>query len=67
MSVLRVGIDVGGTFTKAVAVRPSTRELRAHAAVPTTHTHEHGVAQGVADALRSLLARVDREEIELVA
>ena len=67
MSTLRVGIDVGGTFTKAVAVCPATRELRAHAAVPTTHAHEHGVAQGVADALRSLLARVDGAAIELVA
>jgi N-methylhydantoinase A/oxoprolinase/acetone carboxylase beta subunit len=67
MSALRVGIDVGGTFTKAVAVCPATRELRAHAAVPTTHTHEHGVAQGVAEALRSLLAHVERHEIELVA
>jgi N-methylhydantoinase A len=67
MSKLRVGIDVGGTFTKAVAVCPATRELRAHAAVPTTHTHEHGVAQGVADALRSLLERVDGRSIELVA
>jgi N-methylhydantoinase A/oxoprolinase/acetone carboxylase beta subunit len=64
---LRVGIDVGGTFTKAVAVCPATRELRAHAAVPTTHTHEHGVAQGVADALRALLQQVDRDAIELVA
>ena len=67
MSRLRVGIDVGGTFTKAVAVCPSTRELRAHAAVPTTHAHDHGVAQGVADALRSLLTRVDGDSIELVA
>jgi N-methylhydantoinase A/oxoprolinase/acetone carboxylase beta subunit len=67
MSRLRVGIDVGGTFTKAVAVCPATRELRAHAAVPTTHSHDHGVAQGVADALRSLLTRVDGESIELVA
>ncbi len=67
MSRLRVGIDVGGTFTKAVAVCPATRELRAHAAVPTTHAHGHGVAQGVADALRSLLKRVDGDSIELVA
>ena len=67
MSRLRVGIDVGGTFTKAVAVCPATRELRAHAAVPTTHAHDHGVAQGVADALRSLLTRVDGDSIELVA
>ena len=67
MSRLRVGIDVGGTFTKAVAVCPATRELRAHAAVPTTHAHDHGVAQGVADALRLLLTRVDGDSIELVA
>ena len=67
MSRLRVGIDVGGTFTKAVAVCPETRELRAHATVPTTHAHDHGVAQGVADALRSLLTHVDGESIELVA
>ena len=67
MSRLRVGIDVGGTFTKAVAVCPATRELRAHATVPTTHAHDHGVAQGVADALRSLLTRVDGDSIELVA
>ena len=67
MRRLRVGIDVGGTFTKAVAVCPATRELRAHAAVPTTHAHDHGVAQGVADALRSLLTRVDGNSIELVA
>ncbi|MGH3063739.1 MAG: hydantoinase/oxoprolinase N-terminal domain-containing protein, partial [Gaiellaceae bacterium] len=43
MSRLRVGIDVGGTFTKAVAVCPETRQLRAHATVPTTHAHDHGV------------------------
>jgi N-methylhydantoinase A/oxoprolinase/acetone carboxylase beta subunit len=67
MSRVRIGIDVGGTFTKAVAVCSTTRELRAHVAVPTTHAHEHGVAQGVADALRSLLRQVDRESIELVA
>ena len=67
MRKLRVGIDVGGTFTKAVAVCPKTRELRAHVAVPTTHAHEHGVAQGVADALRSLLEHVERESVELVA
>jgi N-methylhydantoinase A len=67
MSRLRVGIDVGGTFTKAVAVCPATRELRAHAAVPTTHAHDQGVAQGVADALRSLLTRIDGDSIELVA
>ena len=40
MSALRVGVDVGGTFTKAVAVDASGIEPRAHAIVPTRHAAE---------------------------
>ena len=35
---LRVGVDVGGTFTKAVAVSTQPLALRAHAVVPTSTT-----------------------------
>ena len=45
---LRIGIDVGGTFTKAVAVDAATLELRASAALPTTHEATEGVAEGIA-------------------
>ena len=41
MTVLRVGVDVGGTFTKAVAVSAHPVELRAQAVVPTSHHEPH--------------------------
>ena len=52
---LRVGVDVGGTFTKAVALDPDGLRLRAQAVVPTTHAAETGVTQGVVEALGRLL------------
>lgn len=66
---LRVGIDVGGTFTKAVAVRAAPFALVAQAVVPTTHDAAGGVAEGVAAALRALAQRLGdaAEEIALVA
>lgn len=67
--VLRVGVDVGGTFTKAVAVEAQSHELRAHRVVPTTHGAAGGVTEGVADALRRLLADLgeDRGAVGYVA
>ncbi|MHB8627161.1 MAG: hydantoinase/oxoprolinase family protein [Aggregatilineales bacterium] len=53
--LLRIGVDVGGTFTKAVAVQPSPFEIVAQAIVPTTHGSAEGVARGVVEALAMLL------------
>jgi N-methylhydantoinase A len=66
---IRIGVDVGGTFTKAVAVETSPLRLLAHTAVPTSHDAEAGVADGVADALRGLLAELGeaRSRVGLVA
>jgi N-methylhydantoinase A len=66
---LRVGVDVGGTFTKAVAVHPLSGALRASAEVPTTHDSDTGVSEGVAAALAELLGALggDRGLIEYVA
>lgn len=52
---IRVGIDVGGTFTDAVAIDAQTLELVGQVKVPTTHHHAEGVAQGIIDALTRLL------------
>jgi N-methylhydantoinase A/oxoprolinase/acetone carboxylase beta subunit len=52
---LRVGVDVGGTFTKAVAVDSAALRLVAAQAVPTSHGARLGASAGVADALRLLL------------
>jgi N-methylhydantoinase A/oxoprolinase/acetone carboxylase beta subunit len=56
-SPLRIGVDVGGTFTKAVAIRPSPFAILAQAIVPTTHGSTDGVARGVVEALSLLLAK----------
>ncbi|MET8473641.1 hydantoinase/oxoprolinase family protein [Streptomyces sp. NPDC006422] len=57
---IRVGIDVGGTFTDAVAVDAATLDLVGQVKVPTSHRHEDGVAHGIVRALDRLLAQVDR-------
>lgn len=51
----RIGIDVGGTFTKAVMVDAATRQIVGRASVHTTHSHERGVAAGVIDVFRDIL------------
>ena len=53
---LRVGIDVGGTFTDVVAIDAATRELVARVKVPTTHDAERGVAEGIVAGIEQLLA-----------
>jgi N-methylhydantoinase A/oxoprolinase/acetone carboxylase beta subunit len=56
---LRVGIDVGGTFTDVVAVDAATRRLVAVVKTPTTHDHPDGVAAGIIAGLERLLAEHD--------
>ena len=69
MRPIRIGVDVGGTFTKAVAVETGPLRLLAQAAVPTSHEAPGGVAEGVADALCDLLAGLGeaRDRVALVA
>jgi N-methylhydantoinase A len=55
MATVRIGIDVGGTFTDVVAVDAATRTLLATVKVPTTHDHAEGVAAGIIEGLQRLL------------
>ena len=66
---VRIGIDVGGTFTKAVVLDDDTHEIIAQAVVATTHTAAEGVAAGVIEAFRRSLAsaRVTPTEVVFIA
>jgi N-methylhydantoinase A/oxoprolinase/acetone carboxylase beta subunit len=66
---LRVGIDVGGTFTDVVAIDAATRELVACVKVPTTHDAARGVADGIVAGIEKLLANshVDSAAVAFIA
>jgi N-methylhydantoinase A/oxoprolinase/acetone carboxylase beta subunit len=53
----RIGIDVGGTFTKAVLIDNRTHALVGRYSVLTTHDHPRGVAAGVIEVFRQVLAQ----------
>ena len=63
---VRVGVDVGGTFTKAIAFDTAAGGIVAEAIVPTTHEHDHGVAAGVVEVVTRLAAEVGAPHVELV-
>lgn len=50
---VRIGIDVGGTFTDAVVIDNSTYEVIAKKKIPTTH--QEGVALGVVQIISAMM------------
>lgn len=52
---VRVGIDVGGTHTKAVAIDNETHQIVGIGSVKTTHDQELGVSAGVIEAFHKCL------------
>ncbi len=66
---IRLGIDVGGTFTKAIAIDIASGSFLGRTTVPTTHDSERGVAEGIIIALRELMKNynIQRYEIELIS
>ena len=56
---VRIGIDVGGTFTKAVVIDHDTLEIVGKISVLTTHSAAEGVAQGVIHVFQRSLKEFD--------
>ncbi len=53
--MVRMGIDVGGTHTKAVAIDNETHEIIGKSSVKTTHDDPRGVAAGVVKCFQNCL------------
>jgi len=69
MKKIRIGIDVGGTFTKAVAIDVLDKKILGKMSVHTTHSSVDGVSEGIVNALSSLITRnnINPMEIELIS
>lgn len=63
---VRIGIDVGGTFTDAVAIDNDTFEVIGSVKVPTTHTAKEGVAAGIVEVLHKVMEKCSVEPADVV-
>ena len=63
---IRMGIDVGGTHTKAVAIDNATNEIVGKVTIKTTHDHPDGVARGVVLAFEECMRQHDIQPDEVV-
>lgn len=66
---VRVGIDVGGTHTKAVALDNETNEIVGESIVMTSHDDELGVAAGVIECFQNCLTEnnIAPEDVVFIA
>ena len=66
---IRVGIDVGGTHTKAVALDNLTHEIIGKSSVMTTHDDPMGVSAGIVKCFKNCLAEnnIHPDEVVFIA
>jgi N-methylhydantoinase A/oxoprolinase/acetone carboxylase beta subunit len=66
---LRLGVDVGGTFTDVVAIDAESREMVASIKIPTTHNAPEGVAAGIVAGIERLLSEhaIDPKDVSFIA
>lgn len=66
---VRMGIDVGGTYTKCVAMDNETHEIIGKNEVKTTHDHKDGVAAGVVQSFENCMREnhIAPEDVVFVA
>ena len=66
---VRMGLDVGGTYTKCVAMDNETHEIIGKNEVKTTHDDENGVAAGVVQSFKNCMREngIAPEDVVFVA
>lgn len=66
---VRIGIDVGGTFTKAIAIDNRTLKIVGKATTLTTHRAAEGVAAGIVKVFHDVLelSHIDPGSVRFVA
>ena len=69
MSRIRIGVDVGGTFTKSVAIDMNTGRIVGKVTVPTSHFSDEGVSTGIVESLIKLINKesINESNIELIS
>ena len=66
---VRIGIDVGGTFTDAVAIDNDTFQLIGYVKTPTTHRAKEGVAAGIIEVLHKIMEEyhISPDDVSFIA
>lgn len=66
---VRIGIDVGGTFTDATVIDNETYEVLATSKLPTSHDAQEGVAKGIVEILEKIIKEneIDPNDIAFIA
>lgn len=66
---VRIGIDVGGTFTDVVVIDSQSHELVGQLKFPTSHAAKEGVALGIVTALERAMAEfgLRAEDVAFIA
>lgn len=66
---VRIGIDVGGTFTDAVVIDNDTYEIIAKKKIPTTHDATGGVATGIVNIINEILQEnnISPDDVNFIA
>lgn len=66
---IRIGIDVGGTFTDAVAIDNDTLDIIGFTKVFTTYSSKEGVALGIVEAISKIISchNIHPSDISLIA
>jgi N-methylhydantoinase A len=69
MNRVRIGVDVGGTFTKSVAIDMNNGKIIGKVTVPTSHFSEEGVSTGIIESLMKLIYKegISESNIELIS